>query len=684
MGDRFEDGAATATTEAARASVGASMYEATAAESDKVFELGLVMAGAISAGAYTAGVIDFLIEALDEFDWMKATGKDCVGRDAAGERVAGRPYDGPRHRVKVPMLAGASAGGMTASIAALQLFHTIEHVRPAPAPEPAPEANRLYASWVKAIDLTRLLQQRDLDALDDPGPTDPGAVVKSVLCCEVLDDIVDAAFELGAPVSRPWVGGRWGEDARIVVTVSNVPGVPYRFAMMGADHAADVYGMLDHGDRIGFTVAAGPATGGDPALHLAMTDRPPLPAVTDPSRPRRIDWNADGLRNSPWDLFRRAALGTGAYPIGLAPRVVWRRRPDYEQDAKYRIVERDGTLTPVPPPFGGAAGRGGTYRFPVVDGGTIDNEPLEIARRFLALRRRGVRDEAYDGSARNPRDGAWADAAVVLIDPFPNVVADPDSRPLADWDFGLLASLGSMVSMLIDQARFKPEELQLARDDTVFSRFNITPSRPADDAFAARYPIASGALGGFSGFISESYRRHDYLLGRRNAQAFLRWHLVLPRVNPIFDDPHGRFDAAAPAWWVREPPGDRPAGPAAAAPAFRQVAVRQGEREATTEAIPIIPLSSRLLEEIVLGDADHPFPLSPAAIAVERGDAFQARFARLFERLLEHEIAAYLPLAFRCRWLRRIVAGAVAGVARRRFEEMVRGAVLDVRRAFGR
>ena len=32
----------------------------------KTFEMGLAMAGAISAGAYSAGVLDFLIEALDE------------------------------------------------------------------------------------------------------------------------------------------------------------------------------------------------------------------------------------------------------------------------------------------------------------------------------------------------------------------------------------------------------------------------------------------------------------------------------------------------------------------------------------------------------------------------------------------------------------------------------------------
>ena len=31
------------------------------------FEIGLVMAGAVSAGAYTAGVVDFLIRALDQW-----------------------------------------------------------------------------------------------------------------------------------------------------------------------------------------------------------------------------------------------------------------------------------------------------------------------------------------------------------------------------------------------------------------------------------------------------------------------------------------------------------------------------------------------------------------------------------------------------------------------------------------
>ena len=75
-----------------------------------VFEMGLVLAGAVSAGAYTAGVIDFIVEALDDYERARTTGKD-----------GGETWDGPTHSVRLPVISGASAGGMTAAITALQL-----------------------------------------------------------------------------------------------------------------------------------------------------------------------------------------------------------------------------------------------------------------------------------------------------------------------------------------------------------------------------------------------------------------------------------------------------------------------------------------------------------------------------------------------------------------------------------
>ena len=62
------------------------------------FKIVINMAGAISAGAYTAGVLDFMTEALDA--WSKAK--------AAGEEV-------PQHDVVIEGFSGASAGGLCAA-----------------------------------------------------------------------------------------------------------------------------------------------------------------------------------------------------------------------------------------------------------------------------------------------------------------------------------------------------------------------------------------------------------------------------------------------------------------------------------------------------------------------------------------------------------------------------------------
>ena len=72
------------------------------------FEIGLTLAGAVSAGAYTAGVMDFLIEALDAWSERK---------------------DGPdvlHHDVELRVLSGASAGAMTAAIAAVALQSNVK------------------------------------------------------------------------------------------------------------------------------------------------------------------------------------------------------------------------------------------------------------------------------------------------------------------------------------------------------------------------------------------------------------------------------------------------------------------------------------------------------------------------------------------------------------------------------
>lgn len=637
------------TSPLSRDMLGLASVAPTPGSNGKVFELGLVMAGAISAGAYTAGVIDFLIEALDDFEKMKALPES--------------EYDGPRHSVMIPVMTGASAGGMTASIAALQLFHEIDHVQPSVAPPPKVR-NRLYSSWVTDIDLVSLLDQSDLQALDDRVSGDAEAVIKSVLCCDVLDRIVDNAFELGPRRDRSWIGGRFGEPLRLCVTVSNITGVPYDLKMIGAAPGADFYGMLDHGDRVSFSVG-GAASVSVPVLDFATMPKPV--AATG-----RIDWAA--AKQPVWDAFRRSALATGAFPIGLAPRVVWRGYLDYMNNAKYHVTDATGARLAVHPAFHGATG---DYRFPSVDGGTIDNEPLETARQYLADK--NPARVTVDGVAHNPRNGCEADTAVVLVDPFPNVVKVPPSDVTGETRFGLVATMTSLLGMLIDQARFKPEELQLSHDDKVFSRFEISPARSSRNPVARKLPIASGALGGFSGFISESFRRHDYLLGRRNAQAFLRWHLVLPKSNPIFGD----VGAIGADWTVKQPPPGRGTVTTEMlrkAPPMKVASRVDGPED--EEAFPIIPLSERLCDPIVIGPEDQPWIVSALGIASERADFFESRVNRIVRRLLATELSEYVPSGLFSGLVRRVVPGFVAKTARKRFESAVYDAIKDVETAF--
>jgi hypothetical protein len=130
----------------------------------------------------------------------------------------------------------------------------------------------------------------------------------------------------------------------------------------------------------------------------------------------------------------------------------------------------------------------------------------------------------------------------------------------------------------------------------------ISPTRHGNGSPESKlYPIACGAMGGFSGFLHESFRRHDYLLGRRNAQAFLRWNFALPETNDLFAGVNINRDR----WLVRDADGQQGSVPAGADQAL---AASKVNGPATTKGYPIIPLSDRLCAPIEIGPADMPRP----------------------------------------------------------------------------
>lgn len=510
------------------------------------FEIGLVMAGAVSAGAYSAGVMDFFIEALNAYE----------------EARKSPSWRGPIHDVRLPIIAGASAGGMTAAIAGLQIFHEMEHIWPK-RPAPDGKANRLYSSWVRDAHIDSLLQTADLE-----GDRQRGGL-KSVLCSDVLERIVDRAFDLGPFRGSPgWIGRGSERKLRVLLTLSNLRGVPYSFPLFGAG-SGERYGMLNHSDYLSFDIGTDTTSHpGAYALDIKRTEAPE------------------------WQLFRHAALATGAFPIGLAPRIIERQPADYLIESRVGFDRLGGRFEVVSPDT--AFGKEVPYQFISVDGGMIDNEPFELARRYLS----GAPDR------HNDRSGDKADRAVVLVDPFPN----RSELPAMSGSTGAVGTAMQLFSVLVDQARFKPAELATAADESVFSRFAIYPLRTRESLQAGNLQIACGGLGGFSGFLDRSFRRHDYLLGKRNAQAFLRWSFALPETNPLFE---GFEPANREAWYVRDVSSATRTVSATAERTFsKKLFARRGPADERAAGLPIIPLTPRLCEPVELQPEDQPYPSS--------------------------------------------------------------------------
>ena len=107
-------------------------------------------------------------------------------------------------------------------------------------------------------------------------------------------------------------------------------------------------------------------------------------------------------------------LATAAFPIGLKARVMARHTSEYsnmawpiEMDEEQKQIFDEGK--PIAPAWPKDIWGNVEYtvNFVAVDGGTIDNEPFELARW-------SIRDMSRK---RNPRNALSSDRAVIMIDP---------------------------------------------------------------------------------------------------------------------------------------------------------------------------------------------------------------------------------------------------------------------------
>jgi Patatin-like phospholipase len=436
------------------------------------FEFALVLGGTVSAGAYTAGAADFLIEALDCLTKAQQTGR------------------APRHKVRLKLIAGTSGGGVNAAIAARALAYDYPHVTRGSAPAAEPSGNPFYDIWINTLRLDRFLDTSDI-----------GKELTSLLNGRPIDDGAMAiiGFADGSPLAREWVAA----PLRVILTVTSLRGVPFKTNF--SDTLSQ--GYVDHADFARFAlVYPGQAIGEsrpDEMLLGFLDER--LPQATD------------------WQHFSEFAKATAAFPVGFPARALSRPIEHYRwRPVAYPPVP--GEQTPgyllAWPDWDAMADKPGAevpadWHFLAVDGGATDNEPIELARTALA----GL-------LGRNPRDPKTANRAVWLIDPF---AGEAPLGPAGRAPFP--QELGAAVTTLTQQTRYDTADLLLAADKNVCSRFMLTPTR---DGLTGSPAIASAGLGAFIGFACPDFMRFDYLLGRHNCQDFLRKTFVLDRDNPVF------------------------------------------------------------------------------------------------------------------------------------------------------
>src|SRR5262249_34990281 len=105
----------------------------------------------------------------------------------------------------------------------------------------------------------------------------------------------------------------------------------------------------------------------------------------------------------------------------------------------------------------------------------------------------------------------------------------------------LMQVLGDLAPTLTQQTRYDTADLVLAAAPHVFSRFMLTPKRPAGGGGAGpprvgNDALATSGLAAFLGFACRAFRHHDYMLGRHNCQEFLKNTFVLAADNgPVFE-----------------------------------------------------------------------------------------------------------------------------------------------------
>lgn len=155
------------------------------------YRLAIAISGAVSLGSYEAGVM---------FEVIRAIG------------MHNKAVSNEDDQIKIDILTGASAGGMTAAILAQKLLFEAESLE-------HPNSNHLYEPWVNIADVKGMLQELDGD---DPDKS----ILSSAFIASIAEQYLLARYQ-GNNNSKHNPHPAAAESIRIGLALSNMNGVDY-------------------------------------------------------------------------------------------------------------------------------------------------------------------------------------------------------------------------------------------------------------------------------------------------------------------------------------------------------------------------------------------------------------------------------------------------------------------------
>jgi hypothetical protein len=426
------------------------------------FEIGISLTGTVSAGAYTAGVVDFLLQALEEWHKAKKADQDRFGTDYSKWRV-------PSHEVTIRGLSGASGGGV---MTGLILNNIGKDFKPVTQPTTTATGNDFFDAWVLNLGIEQLLSTEDLAQNQ----------IKALLNARAIPNIADRTLQksnFGSTYKRPYI------DPHLftLVTVANLAGIPTEITFANTPDLTSVY--YKHTDYQMIELLQD----GNQQYEEAFL----LP----------IDIHNTGFDNG-YAQLKALCLCTCAFPAAF------KAQPLTTLISTYKLRNSGNAWDRFP---------GDSYSFLCADGGIFNTEPFQLLHDKLL--RKG-------DNPKNPTDPDHLFRAIISVAPLE--LFDPiNTKPDITKD-NLKQSLLPVLSSLREDAVMTDEQIQLAFDENYYSRYIITPTRSSSATANDRQTpaICATTLGAFGAFLSQDFRLHDYFLGRRNAQQFLRRHFAIP------------------------------------------------------------------------------------------------------------------------------------------------------------